>query len=363
MTPRMRAALVDADALVTTWDGPRFGADLARIAPRLRVIGHCGGEVKARFAAPLFSRLTITNAPAPMAAPVAELAVTLLLHAVRNVDRYRAALRGRSNAIYARFHREGAGDETLRGRTIGLIGFGRIGRAVAALLAPFGPRLLVFDPYVPAREIRRAGAVPSGLRALLARSRDVVVAAALTERTRGLLDAAALARLRDGATVVNVARGGLIELPALTREVRSGRLRCALDVTDPDEPLPARRRTGNRLRGYAIVLPSPRCGGTRDGGRGGEALHRAGGGAGRDRDPRVRRSRPSGPIAGGHARLDRGSAGLSRAVRGASRRRGVDRVARRLRARARHAQRARARALRWCGRGMGPGQRVRGRRA
>ncbi|PYQ47875.1 MAG: hypothetical protein DMF78_22645, partial [Acidobacteria bacterium] len=145
MTPRMRAALVDADALVTTWDGPRFGADLARIAPRLRVIGHCGGEVKARFAAPLFSRLTITNAPAPMAAPVAELAVTLLLHAVRNVDRYRAALRGRSNAIYARFHREGAGDETLRGRTIGLIGFGRIGRAVAALLAPFGPRLLVFD--------------------------------------------------------------------------------------------------------------------------------------------------------------------------------------------------------------------------
>ncbi|PYQ51621.1 MAG: hypothetical protein DMF78_12975, partial [Acidobacteria bacterium] len=77
-------------------------------------------------------------------------------------------------------------------------------------------------------------------RALLARSRDVVVAAALTERTRGLLDAAALARLRDGATVVNVARGGLIELPALTREVRSGRLRCALDVTDPDEPLPPR---------------------------------------------------------------------------------------------------------------------------
>jgi phosphoglycerate dehydrogenase-like enzyme len=253
VTSRLRAALADAEALVTTWDSPRFGADLARIAPRLRVIGHCGGEVKARFAAALFSRLTITNAAAPMAAPAAELAVTLLLHAVRNVDAYRVALRGRSNAIYARFHREGAGDETLRGRAIGLIGFGRIGRAVAALLAPFDPRLLVFDPYVPAREIRRAGAVPSGLRALLARSRDVVVAAALTDRTRGLLDAAALARLRDGATVVNVARGGLIDLPALTREVRSGRLRCALDVTDPDEPLPLRHPL-RRARG-AVLTP------------------------------------------------------------------------------------------------------------
>ena len=253
MAPHMRALLAEANALVTTWDSPAFGADLLRIAPRLRVIGHCGGEVKPRFAASLFSRVTITNAAAPMAAPVAELAVAFLLHAVRKVDPYRAALRGRSNAIYARLHREGAGDETLRGRTIGLIGFGRIGRAVAKLLAPFGPRLLVFDPYVAARDVRAAGAVPSGLRPLLARSRDVVVAAALTDRTRGLLDAAALARLRDGATVINVARGALVDLPALTREVRSGRLRCALDVTDPDEPLPPRHPL-RRARG-AVLTP------------------------------------------------------------------------------------------------------------
>jgi phosphoglycerate dehydrogenase-like enzyme len=253
VTPRMSAALAEADGLVTTWDSPRFGADLVRVAPRLRMIGHCGGEVKARFAAPLFRHLTITNAPAPMSAPVAELAVALLLHAVRNVDAYRVALRGPSNAIYARLHRVGAGDETLRGRTIGLIGLGRIGRAVAALLAPFGPRLLVFDPYVAADEVRRAGAAPATLRALLTRSQDVIVAAALTDGTRELLDASALARLPDNATVVNVARGGLIDLPALTREVRSGRLRCALDVTDPLEPLPPRHPL-RRARG-AVLTP------------------------------------------------------------------------------------------------------------
>ena len=89
LTGRLRSALHDADALITTWDSPRFGEDLLRLAPRLRVIGHCGGEVKGRFPAALFSRLTITNAPAPMAPPVAELAVALLLYSVRNVDAYR----------------------------------------------------------------------------------------------------------------------------------------------------------------------------------------------------------------------------------------------------------------------------------
>src|SRR6185436_1124585 len=185
--------------------------------------------------------------------PVAELAVTLLLYSARRVDGYRAALRGRSNTIYTRLHRDGAADETLHGRAIGLLGFGKIGRDIADMLAPFGARLLVHDPFVPAREIRRAGARPVSWSQLLTRSRDLVLAAALTDRTRGILDARALARLGDGATVVNVARGGLLDLAALTREVRSGRLRCALDVTDPDEPLPPRHPL-RRARG-AIVTP------------------------------------------------------------------------------------------------------------
>jgi phosphoglycerate dehydrogenase-like enzyme len=78
------------------------------------------------------------------------------------------------------------------------------------------------------------------LRRLLRESEDLVVAAGLTDETRLLLDRAALRLLPDGATVVNVARGGIVDLPALTAEVRSGRLRCALDVTDPLEPLPER---------------------------------------------------------------------------------------------------------------------------
>jgi phosphoglycerate dehydrogenase-like enzyme len=253
VTPRMRAALREADALVTTWDSPRFDEELLSLAPRLRLVAHCGGEVKARFARPLFDRLTIANAPGPMAHLVAELAVTFLLMAARRVDEYRESLRRPSNRIYQRLHLEGAGHETLRGATVGLLGFGRIGRETARLLRLFGPRLLVHDPYVPPQAVRRAGAQPVSLTRLLRESRHLVLAAGLTDATRGLLDRAALRLLPDGATVVNVARGGIVDLAALAAEVRSGRLRCALDVTDPREPLPLRHPL-RRMRG-AVLTP------------------------------------------------------------------------------------------------------------
>ena len=250
---RVRAALGEAEALVTTWDSPPFGEELVEWATSLRVVAHCGGEVKGRFARPLFDRLTIANAPGPMAAPVAELAVAFLLHAARRIDAYRDEIRSGSTAVYRRLHDRGAGGETLRGRRVGLLGFGRIGRETARLLRPFGPRLSVHDPHVSAPAIRAAGAAPRSLGSLLRTSDLLVVAAGLTDRTRRILDRGALRRLPRGATIVNVARGGLVDTDALVAEVRAGRLRCALDVTDPLEPLPPRHAL-RRLNG-ALVTP------------------------------------------------------------------------------------------------------------
>jgi phosphoglycerate dehydrogenase-like enzyme len=88
---------------------------------------------------------------------------------------------------------------------------------------------------------------------LLKHSTILVLTAALTDETRGLLDRKKLSWLSNGAAIVNVARGGLLDLTALTSEVRAGRLRCAIDVTDPEEPLPIKHPI-RQLPG-AIVTP------------------------------------------------------------------------------------------------------------
>jgi phosphoglycerate dehydrogenase-like enzyme len=252
LDPKFTETLTKADALITTWDSPHFGEDLRQLAPQLRIIAHCGGEVKSRFAPSLFKRLTITNAAEPMARSTAELGAALLLYCARNVDFYRSALRERSNRIYAEVHLHGS-PHALIGQQVAMIGFGRIGRALVDLLRGFEVEWLVHDPYASRQLARKYPIRFVSLKALLRRSRFLVLTAALTERTRGLLGKENLSRLPDGATIVNIARGGLIDLDALRKEVETGRLRCAIDVTDPVEPLPI----DDRLRTLpgAIVTP------------------------------------------------------------------------------------------------------------
>ena len=252
MTPALRRKLLTAEALITTWDSPNFSEDLPRLAPQLRIIAHCGGEVKSRFARPLFDELTITTAPTPMARATAEMGAALLLYSARNVDSYRSALRNRSNRIYDEVHLHGA-TESLIGREVAMIGFGRIGRALVDLMRGFDLEWLVYDPYVPKSLAEKYPVRLVGMQTLWPRAHLLVLTAALTEETRGLLSRDRLARLPDGAVVINIARGGLVDLPALTKEVQRKRLRCALDVTDPWEPLPV----GHALRTLpgAIVTP------------------------------------------------------------------------------------------------------------
>lgn len=252
ITPAYRKALGNVEVLITTWDSPaHFPEELVEWAPKLRLIAHCGGEVKKRFARPLFDQLTITNAP-PGPNHVAELAVTFLLYMVRDVDRYRNLLRKPSNAIYDELHANGGGEQTIIGREIGMLGFGRIGRCIADFLAPFGVRMVVHDPYV------KPETAPSFVRfasldEVLTRSQYLILAAGLTGETTGLLNGKRLRMLPRGAAIINVARGGMVDLDALTKMVLAGRLRCALDVTDPYEPLPLRHPI-RRAEG-AIVTP------------------------------------------------------------------------------------------------------------
>jgi phosphoglycerate dehydrogenase-like enzyme len=256
-TVDFRQRLRSTEALVTTWDSPHLGDDLPLMAPQLRMIAHCGGEVKSRFSRSLFKRLTITNAPAPMARATAELGAALLLYCARNVDFYRSELRKRSNRIYDEVHLHGS-SEPLIGQTVAMIGFGRIGRALVDLLRGFDIKWLVHDPYAPRSLSRQYPVRFVGLPNLLPQAHLLVLTAALTEQTRGLMGRQNLARLPDGTCVINIARGGLINLDALRKEVQRGRLRCALDVTDPQEPL----LLGDPLRAMAGAIVTPHIAGS-----------------------------------------------------------------------------------------------------
>lgn len=139
---------------------------------------------------------------------------------------------------------------TLRDQTVGIVGFGRIGREVAARLAPFKSRRLVFDAFVPADTIRSAGCEAVTLEELLTQSDIVTLHCPSTPQTKKLLNTDALARMKRGAVVVNLARGDLIDTAALIAALQSGHLAgAAIDVCDP-EPIP----TDSPLRSLPNVI-------------------------------------------------------------------------------------------------------------
>ncbi len=129
--------------------------------------------------------------------------------------------------------------KALRDLTVGVVGFGRIGREVVRRLHGFKCRVLVHDPVVPEGAVREAECEPAGLDELLARSDVVTLHCPSTAQTRHLLRRDTIARMKPGAILINVARGDLVEPTALIDALKSGRLSAAgLDVFDP-EPIPA----------------------------------------------------------------------------------------------------------------------------
>ncbi len=248
-TPELRQEIAGADVLLTTWHSPFITPEMLGPDSRVKLIAHCGGEVKSRVAEPIFDYVTITNAADPMASGVAEMALALVLTLVRRIPEYVTEMR---NGI-TRTNEQVSEGETLRGRKVGIVGFGRIGRAFAELIKPFKIELLVSDPYAQREAVAERGASLAELDVLLSTCSVVVMAAALTPETRNLFDKRRLGLLPDGACLINVARGGLIDMEALLTELRSGRLRAAVDVTDPLEPLPV----DHELRKLPNVVLTP----------------------------------------------------------------------------------------------------------
>ena len=226
-----RHILPRADALIVR-SRLRVTAELMAAAPRLRVIGRAGvGVDNIDLEAATERGIVVVNVADGNTVAVAEHVFTLLLALVRRLLPASASLRE------GRWERSRWVGEELRGKVLGLIGFGRIGQEVAQRARAFGMAVIAHDPYVPAARIRELGAEPVSFEELLERAEVVSIHTPLTPATRNLLDERALGRMRPGAYLINTARGGIVDEQALLRALQEGRLAGAgLDVFATEPP-------------------------------------------------------------------------------------------------------------------------------
>jgi D-3-phosphoglycerate dehydrogenase len=222
----------DIDAM-TLRDGP-LPASVVEAAPNLKVISRHGvGYDNVPLALCTARGIPVTLTVAANAVSVAEHTMLLMLAAARSVIDLDTAVRDGDFAIRSRLR----GVE-LRGRTLVLVGYGRIGREVAVRAAAFGMRVCVVDPYL-------AASPPAGIELIadlaraLPRADVISLHVPLTGETRGLIGEAELAAMPKGAILVNASRGGVVDEAALLASVRSGHLHGAGLDTFALEPLPA----------------------------------------------------------------------------------------------------------------------------
>jgi phosphoglycerate dehydrogenase-like enzyme len=247
--------LSDTEILLTSWGAPRLDAALLDRMPRLRAVVHAAGSVQGLVSDELWQRgITVTSAADANAVPVAEYTfATIILAFKRAFVHMRTPYEVLGWGDLVGSKRYGS-----IGRTVGIVGFSRIGRRVVRMLSQLDDiRIIVADPFVSPDAVAAAGAELLPLEEMLGQVDVLSLHAPALPETRHMIGAPELAALHDGATVINTARGWILDHEALLAECASGRLDAVLDVTEPD-PLPA----DSPLRGLRNVALTPHIAGS-----------------------------------------------------------------------------------------------------
>lgn len=230
------SALGNANAVLVR-SATKMDAEAIAASPNLKIIARAGvGLDNVDVPAATAAGVLVVNAPTSNIVSAAELAVSLLLAVARNVVPANLALKN------GQWKRSQFGGVELQGKTVGIIGMGKIGMLVAKRLAGFDMKFVAFDPYVKDAPTGGPEIKMVSLDELLAESDFVTIHIPKTDETKGLINAAALAKMKPTAFVINAARGGVLDESALFDALKSGTIAGAgLDVyaTEPctDSPL------------------------------------------------------------------------------------------------------------------------------
>lgn len=244
------AALAKADGLIVR-SATKVDEELISRASALKAIGRAGvGVDNIDLRAASDRGIAVFNAPGGNTVAAAELTMALMLSLVRRVTEADRSMR------QGEWDRAAFQGVELRGRTLGLVGAGRIGSEVATRCRAFGMDVLVYDPYLTAERAVGMGARLVELDYLLENADVISCHVPLSDETRGMIDSAAISKMKDGVFLINASRGGVISEEALVDALNHGAIAgAALDVYET-EPLPA----DSPLRSAPNLVHTPHLG-------------------------------------------------------------------------------------------------------
>ncbi len=221
----------DYDALIVR-GRTKVIAEVFESGKKLKVIGRAGvGVDNIDLESARKHGVTVVNAPVSTTLAVAELTFGLLLAAAREFPRADAAMK---KGMWLKKEFEGV---ELNGKTLGIIGFGRIGMEVGKRAAGFGMNVIAYDPFVSEDDIKSRGGEPVTIQELYEWSDFISLHLPLNVQTRDLIGQMALSEMKDGVRIISAARGGIIDEPALLAALNSGKVACAaLDVFATEPP-------------------------------------------------------------------------------------------------------------------------------
>jgi len=249
----LKAELADADALIVR-SAVQADAALIEAAPKLRIIGRAGvGVDNIDTAAATHAGIVVMNTPGANAIAVAELTLGLMISMCRSIPRANETMHA------GKWDKKSLQGLELRGKTLGIVGLGRIGLEVARRAAAFGMELLAYDPFISPMIARENGVTLTSLDDIFKNSDYLTLHVGLTTQTEGLINATSIAIMKPGVRIVNCARGELIVDAALADALKSGKVAgAALDVFH-QEPL-----KDSVYFGLPNVLLSPHIAGATD---------------------------------------------------------------------------------------------------
>ena len=249
----LKETIKGMDGVISSWETPAFTADVLESAPDLKIISHAAGSVKPIVSDAVWERdIVVTSSAAAISIGVAETALTFILCGGKRVPWLSEAVK---NGDWACDDIKSTIQEMFRS-TIGIIGAGHVGRHLIRLLKSFEVDILLTDPYICEGEADALRVEKTTLDDLLKRSDFITVCAPLTDETEGMLGKEQLKLIRDGAFIINTARGAIFDEAALIEELKTGRLTACLDVTDGEPPA-----ADNPLRTLDNVILTPHIAG------------------------------------------------------------------------------------------------------